>query len=169
MKSPAKSSFEAILVITVIIAFAIAPLASKAEETQKRGPVPFTEFDADGDGFVSEEEFNKTRSEHMAKMAEAGRPMKGAASAPAFADMDTDGDGMLDKDELRAGQKAQMKAMRGEGKGGSHGKMKRKHKGKGHAEDMKMPTFEDIDTDGDGSISREELAAHQASHHGEDR
>jgi hypothetical protein len=31
---------------------------------------------------------------------------------------------------------------------------------------MKMPTFADIDTSGDGCISPEEFAEHQASHHG---
>ena len=138
------------------------------------GPVPFADFDADGDGFISEQEFNETRAAHMAAMAAEGREMKGAASHPSFADLDTDGDGLLSEDELTAGQKAHMKTMRGENKGGCKGKGKGKHHDKmkhkkmkhEHGKEMEMPTFEDIDTDGDGSISPEEFAAHQASHHG---
>ena len=164
MRSPAKITFETILVIAVVIAFAAAPNAAQACEMQHHGPAPFADFDADGDGFVSEDEFNATRAEHMAKMAEADMPMKGAASAPAFADMDKDGDGMLSEEELGAGQKAHMKAMRGDGESGCHGKMKHRHKGMHKA--MKMPSFADLDTDGDGCISPEEFAAHQASHHG---
>ncbi len=178
MKTPAKSTFEIILVITIVIAFAAVPLLARAGEEPPRGPVPFAEFDADGDGFVSEEEFNTTRAAHMAAMAEAGRKLKGAATAPAFADLDGDGDGKLSEKELQAGHKAHMKAMHaehghgkaGHGKGKHHcrkcqKKMKQKKEMAGHAHG-KMPTFEDIDTDGDGSISPGEFAAHQAEHHG---
>ena len=38
----------------------------------------------------------------MAEMAEAGRPMKGAATAPAFSDLDTDGDGQGNNAEIDA-------------------------------------------------------------------
>ena len=72
MKTPAKTTFEIILVVTVVIAFAAAPLLARAEDAPRRGPVPFAEFDADQDGFVSEEEFDTTRAAHQAAMAEAG-------------------------------------------------------------------------------------------------
>jgi hypothetical protein len=174
MKTPSKTTFEIILVVTVVIAFAAAPLLARAADQPPHGPVPFAEFDADGNGFVSEAEFNATRAAHLAAMAEAGRPMKGAASAPSFADLDSDEDGQLSEDELTAGHRAHMRAMHGHGK---HGKgMHQRHGKMHHAKDkkvkaaapetMQMATFEDIDTDGDGSISREEFAAHHASHHG---
>ena len=182
MKSPSKTVFEIILVVTVVFAIAIAPKAAEAQPMKKHGPVPFAEFDKDGNGFVSEEEFNSTRAGHMAEMAAAGMPMKGAANAPAFADLDTDGDAQLNEDELVAGQKAHMKANRAAGMGKGMGKGKGKGKGKGRHQHMghdtgmaapeadakaeNMTTFEDIDTDGDGMISREEFAAHHASHHG---
>ena len=155
MKSPDKSAFETILVVAVTLAIILLPVAAKAESHRKHSPPPFSEFDQDGDGYVSEDEFNSTRAARMAAMAEAGRPMKGAATAPVFSDLDTDGDGRLSEAELIAGQQAHMKAMRAQHAGHEEGK------GKG----MKMPTFADLDTSGDGCISPEEFAEHQASHH----
>ena len=164
MKSPAKTAFETILIIGVLFALAVAPRLAGANPGQKHTPPPFAEFDTDGNGYVSEDEFNTTRAKHMAAMVEAGMPMKGAASAPAFSDLDTDKDMQLSEEELIAGKKAHMQSMRGHGRGAGCGK----HKGKKMAggKGRKMTTFEDIDTDADGSISREEFAAHQASHHG---
>jgi len=117
MKSPEKSAFETILIVAVVLAIVLLPMAVKAESEHKHSPPPFSEFDQDGDGFVSEEEFNSTRAARMAAMAEAGRPMRGAATAPAFSDLDTDGDGRLSEAELIAGQKAHRKAMREQHKG----------------------------------------------------
>jgi hypothetical protein len=150
MKSPDQAAFKAILIVTMIIAIAMLPFVAKAESHETHSPPPFSDFDSDGDGFVSEEEFTATRTARMAAMAEAGKPMKGAATAPAFSDLDTDGDGVLSEAELTAGQKAHMKAMR------------EQHQGQG----MKMPTFADLDLDGDGCINPEEFATHQAERHG---
>jgi Ca2+-binding EF-hand superfamily protein len=93
----------------------------------------------------------------MAAMAEAGKPMKGAATAPAFIEIDVDGDGMLSEAELTAAQQAHHKAMKEQ-----HGKGKGMHHGKG----MKMPTFQDLDLNGDGCIDADEFAKHQAEMHG---
>jgi len=65
---------------------------------------------------------------------------------------------MLSEAELIAGQKAHRQAMHmqhgsGEGKGM-------------HSKGMKMPTFGDLDLDGDGCINAEEFAKHQAERHG---
>ena len=141
MKSPDQAAFKTILIITVIIAIAMLPFVAKAESQQRHSPPAFSEFDTNGDGFISEEEFNTFRSARMAAMAEAGKPMKGAATAPSFGDLDTDGDGMLNEAELVAGQKAHKKA-------------------------MQMPTFGDLDLDGDGCINADEFARHQAERHG---
>jgi Ca2+-binding EF-hand superfamily protein len=85
--------------------------------------------------------------------------MKGLGIAPAFGDIDSDGDGKLTEAEFTAGQQAHRKAMReahaSKGYGPGHGM----HKG------MKMPTFEDLDLDGNGCISAEEFAKHQAEMH----
>ena len=141
MKSPDQSAFKAILIITMVIAIAMLPFVAKAESQHRHNPPAFSEIDANGDGFISEEEFTSFRAARMAAMAEAGKPMKGAATAPAFGDLDTDGDGMLNEAELVAGQKA-------------------------HKQAMQMPTFGDLDLDGDGCINADEFARHQAERHG---
>ncbi|MBT8048389.1 MAG: hypothetical protein HKN57_02960 [Xanthomonadales bacterium] len=163
MKSPDHAAFKAILVISMIIAIALLPAVAKADHHKPHGPPAFSEFDADGDGLVSEQELAEFRAARMAAMAEAGRPMKGAAIAPAFADLDTDGDGMLNEAELTAGQQAHRKAMQeahGKGMGGGKGMHH------GHGKGMAMPTFADLDLDGDGCINAEEFAKHQAERHG---
>ena len=154
MKSPDQAAFKAILIITVIIALALLPFVARAESHYRHSPPPFSAFDTDGDGFVSEEEFNATRAARHAKMAEEGRPMKGMASAPSFSDLDTDGDGKLSEAELVAGQKAHM------------AKMHQQHGGGGHHRGMKMPTFDDLDLNGDGCIDADEFADHQEKMHG---
>ena len=149
MKSPDQAAFKTILIITMIIAIVMLPFVAKAESQQRHSPPAFSDFDTNGDGFISEEEFNTFRAARMATMAEAGKPMKGAATAPAFSDLDTDGDGKLNEAELVAGQKAHKQAMH-------------EQRGKG----MKMPTFGDLDLDGDGCINADEFARHQAERHG---
>ena len=152
MKSPDQAAFKTIVIITMIIAVAMLPFVAKADSHMKHSPPAFSEFDANGDGAVSEEEFNTFRSARMEAMAAAGKPMKGAKNAPAFSDLDTDGDGVLSEEELAAGQKAHRQKMHG-----MH---------KGHGKGMKMPTFGDLDLDGDGCINAEEFAVHQAEMHG---
>ena len=153
MKSPAKTVFETILAISVLFAIAMLPLAARAECQMRHGPPAFSEFDADGDGFVSEQEFNAFRAARHEAMAKEGRPMKGMATAPAFGDIDTDGDGKLTEAELTAAHDAHMKTMReAHGDEGMH----HGHHGGG------MMRFEDIDLDGDGCISPEEFAEHHA-------
>lgn len=165
MKSPEKTVFETILVVALACALIAIPLVGKAESHMRHGPPPFSAFDADGDGFVSEDEFNATRNAHHEQMAKEGRPMKGMASAPAFSDIDADGDGKLTEAELTAAQQAHMKKMHeahgGMGMQGGNGEHHGMHHDKhgGH----EMSTFEDIDTDGDGCISPAEFDAHHAN------
>ena len=126
---------------------------AQAGQDSHGGPPPFSEFDLDGNGFVSEEEFNTVRGQHMAAKAAEGKQMKGAATAPAFADIDKDGDGQLGPEELSAAQKAHMAERHG------HGKNKGQGSGCGKGEGMKqnMPAFSDFDLDGNGVIVEDEF------------
>lgn len=157
MKSQARTSFEIILIATIIVAIVLLPQVVSAQGGQRQGPPAFSEIDADGDGYISAEEFAAHRAERQAAMSAAGKPMKGAAFAPAFDEIDTDGDGRLDQAELAAGQQAHRKAMRE-----AHGTMPGSMRG-----GMGMPAFSDLDSDGNGCIDAAEFAAHQAAarHH----
>ena len=151
--------------LIAMVASGIVSIGVQAGESSSKGPVPFDQFDTDGSGFVSEEEFNTTRGQRMAAKAAEGKQMRGASSAPAFVDIDVDGDGLLSPQELAAAQKAHMAQHRGMGKGQHKGE----HMGKGEGKGMgnapckgkgmknKMPTFSDFDLDGDGKIVETEF------------
>jgi len=156
MNNALKSVTQSILVSSAALALLLSPTLVEAAKNEGHQPPAFSEFDKDGDGAVSETEFNTTRAERHADMAKEGRPMKGMATAPSFADLDTDGDGSLNEAELVAGQKKHMQAMKKSGQ---------KHKGKGRQQ-YGMASFEDIDTNGDGCIDAGELAGHHGAHHG---
>lgn len=161
MKTPDQAAFKVILIISMIIAVTLLPVVAKAGADTPKGPPAFVEIDVDGDGFVSEEEFTTFRSARMAAMAQAGKPMKGAATAPAFSDIDTDGDGKLTEAELNAAHQAHRKSMHDQhGMGGGHGM------GMHHGMGMNMPTFADLDLNGDGCIDADEFAKHEAEMHG---
>lgn len=174
MKSTSKLTFEAILLIALVLAVVVAPLAAKACPGGHDPQAVFAEFDSDGDGTLSQAEFDSGRAARHAKMAGEGRDMKGMEMAPAFADFDAGEDGLLTSEEFMAGHKAHMQAMRAERHGsmhgndkhmshhgGGHGAMHGKHSGtKAHA------SFGDIDTNGDGCISEAELDAHHAEEGG---
>lgn len=114
------------------------------------GPPSFADFDANGDGAVSEQEFNEFRAQRMGSRAVEGRPMRNAGQGPAFSDFDTDGNGSISPDELAAMQGSRM---RGRGMGG--GQMAEIPGG--NNSQCIEPTLADMDTDKDGYISEEEL------------
>lgn len=127
--------------LTVIVG-SIVPIGAQAGEGAKNGPPPFSVFDMDGNGSISEAEFYSVREQRMAAAASEGKKLKCAADAPSFADLDTDGNGQLSPEELAAGQKAHREKCRAMGQGAGKGMGM-----KGH-----MPTFSDFDLDGDGVI-----------------
>ncbi|MCI2285336.1 EF-hand domain-containing protein [Colwellia sp. MSW7] len=55
----------------------VASFSTISAELPVSGPVPFANYDLDGNGSISEQEFTQVRSERMASKAAQGRPMKG--------------------------------------------------------------------------------------------
>lgn len=77
----------------------------------------FSDFDADRDGKVTQEEFENTQQKRMAEKAEAGRMLKNAANAPTFKDIDTNNDGSFDPIEFSEHQIKQRGVKQGMGMG----------------------------------------------------
>lgn len=65
----------------------------------------FADFDGNGDGVVTEAEFNQTRSARQASNVERGSMMRNAASAPSFQSFDRNADGQLTPDEFVPGNR----------------------------------------------------------------
>lgn len=137
--------------LIIAVASVISPLSAQSEELPARGPIPFSAFDQDGSGFITQDEFDTVRAQRVAEKAADGRPMRGAADAPSFSEFDKNADGQLSQDELAAGQQAQMEKRRRMGYGMSQGQ------GSGMNKGMNMPAFSDCDLNGDGKILEEEF------------
>lgn len=159
-----------------------------SEELPARGPLPFSAYDQNGDGFVSKEEFNAVRE----KLKAGGRPMRNALP---FEEIDLNQDGKLSAEEYSAHRSARMGNSPGMGAGrgaGMRGMMpsfsefdlnkdgkiteeeftdartaritKRLQEGYQMRGLANAPSFADIDTNHDGAISPDEFSAHQAVH-----
>ncbi len=101
--------------------FSIGTALILAGNVSARGPMSTANYDADGNGSVTEQEFNSAREQQQAQMKASGRMGTGMADAPSFADVDTDKDGLLSTQEVTAMQEKQQ-ASRGQGRGQGKGK-----------------------------------------------
>ena len=66
-----------------------------------RGPVPFNTFDADGDGYVNPQEFDRAHQERLRMRREEQRMYRNM-NPPGFAEVDADGDGRVSEQEMQA-------------------------------------------------------------------
>lgn len=64
----------------------------------------FSEYDLNGDGKITEKEFNEARSKRISERAQQGYQMRNLGSAPSFADIDANGDGTISVEEFAAHQ-----------------------------------------------------------------
>ena len=123
------------------------------------GPMPMFSFDTNGDGVISEDEFNQARDQRMAARAAQGRPMYRSDNAPAFRDIDSNGDGTVTQQEMMAFHQARMQQrpmpMPPRGYGYPGGMMARPG--------ANQPSFADMDANGDGCIDPTELNQFQQS------
>jgi hypothetical protein len=102
MKSRTFSLIAAVLTIAFVWS---APLSADETHKGKGMNMPtFADFDLDGDGKMTADEFYKARSERIAKRAKEGRKMKGLANAPSFEDIDTNNDDSISPEEFKAHQ-----------------------------------------------------------------
>ncbi|MCP4272288.1 MAG: hypothetical protein GY781_10030 [Gammaproteobacteria bacterium] len=135
----------------IILSMFALPLYAQSDEISMRGPVPFSTYDINSNGLVSEEEFNTIRGKRIAARAAEGKQMRGIANAPSFSEFDKDSDGQLTQEELVTGQKAQREKRRGMNMGQG------KKMGKQMRAAQNMPNYSDFDLNGDGKILEKEF------------
>lgn len=90
-----------------------------------QGPMSsLSSFDADGNGSITEQEFNTAREKMNAQMKASGRLGSGMANSPSFASVDVNKDGQVSAEEFKAMQDKQQ-AGRGQGRGMGKGQNKK--------------------------------------------
>lgn len=78
----------------------------------------FNDFDINGDGKITQSEFENTQQARQAKQAESGKMMRNVGNAPAFGDIDTNKDGIINAEEFKVHQQTRMQERpRGTGPG----------------------------------------------------
>ena len=111
----------------------------------------FNDFDANGDGVITQAEFENTQQARMTKQAESGKMMRNAANAPAFGDIDANADGNIDATEFRNHQLNRMQQRpAGQGMNNAQNTVQNKVQGR------MMSSFNDFDANGDGAITQTE-------------
>ena len=97
--------------------FVVALIATGALAMGQGNMMPsYSDFDTDGNGKVTQKEFQNTQQKRMTQRADEGRMMRNAGNAPVFSDIDTNGDGNIDKNEFQTHQ-ANNSSKRGQGSG----------------------------------------------------
>jgi Ca2+-binding EF-hand superfamily protein len=69
---------------------------------------PFSSFDANSDGFISEDELAQGRAERIKERSQQGYRMRNLADAPSFDAIDQNNDGQLDRQEFATAQRQHM-------------------------------------------------------------
>ena len=89
----------------ILCAISTMPTLSADPASSTRGPVRFESYDADRNGNVSPDEFDRMRSERIRSRSMEHRQLRNMANAPAFADIDQNNDGNLNREEVQARQR----------------------------------------------------------------
>jgi len=97
-------------------------LVSSALMAKMGGNMPsFSDFDTNGNGKVTQQEFEHTQQERMTARANEGKMMRNAGNAPAFSDVDTNRDGTINASEFQQHQQTHMQQNSGQGNGMGRG------------------------------------------------
>jgi Ca2+-binding EF-hand superfamily protein len=120
-------------------------------ELSATGPIPFENFDSNGDNMINPQEYVETHNQRKKLREQAGMPNKRKAT-PSFTDFDQDGNNLISRQELESGRQAM-------GRGGQ-GMASGKGMGRGH----QMPKFSEFDLNGDGVLLKEEFYDARAKH-----
>jgi len=138
------SGLLGVAALAIMTGSEIAMADGDAPSVPLQGPIPFEVFDLDGNGAISQQEFDQVRARRAEAREKAGLPS--SRQSRSFTGIDSDGDGEIDPEELQAAHSA---AGAGPGQGSG---MQRGRGGGGSP-----PAFSDFDLNGDGAIDEQEF------------
>ncbi|WP_294960561.1 hypothetical protein [Sulfurimonas sp.] len=95
---------KSLLIVTLMVTGALAV-----------GMPSYSNFDSDGNGKITQKEFNLAQQKRMQEQANSGKMMRNANNAPQFSDIDTNNNGNIDKQEFQTHQ-ANSRSKRGQGR-----------------------------------------------------
>ncbi len=147
-----------IIPLFLVPLLSVTSISSISAELPMRGPIPFANYDLDGNGLISEQEFVDVRKARRQRKAIQGLAMKRGDKAPLFATFDLNLDGQLTPEELSTGQQAQMQNRRGKALSANF-----KSSNAGMKQGLHMPKFAKFDLNGDGVILEQEFNAARAA------
>jgi len=93
--------------LATLLVLAVTPVPAADPAIPARGPLPFSGVDADGNGQVSQEEFNRAHTERLQQRSQSENQYRYMGNAPAFGDVDRNADGGLSREEFQAHQQQQ--------------------------------------------------------------
>ncbi len=127
-----------------------------AKNVSPGGSISYASFDADGNGTISEKEFNTAREHQLVELKKSGRLGQGMNSSPSFADVDADKDGLISATELTTmQQRQQVNAGKGNRRGAGNGQGNR-NMSRNASFGGSIP-YASFDADGNGTISEKEF------------
>jgi Ca2+-binding EF-hand superfamily protein len=141
-----------VAVFGVMMGVGIGRAGGDAAPLPLRGPIPFEWFDLDGNGAISEVEFERVHDRRDEAREKAGLPP--TRRRHSFGDVDGDGDGQITSEELRS--------VHGAG-GAGRGRGRGMGRGPGMGRGVDPPVFSEFDSNGDGAIDEPEFAEGRAA------
>ena len=93
--------------LATVLALASNPVPAADTDLPARGPMPFSSFDANGDGQISQEEFNRTHTERIQQRTQSTNQYRYMGNAPPFGALDRNADGALSPEEFQLHQQRQ--------------------------------------------------------------
>jgi hypothetical protein len=137
-----------------LLAGSMAALALESGALPARGPIPFSALDTDGNGVITQQEFNQVHAQRLQTRTEQGWPMRNCNHSPDFASFDQNRDGLLNENELASGRQARRQD------GGCNSRMGRGRyggPGSGMRQGRHRPGFAEFDLNRDGAMVEEEF------------
>ena len=132
--------------MVLVMGGGIAMAESGAPSMPLQGPIPFEVFDLDGNGSISQQEFDQVRARRAEAREKAGLPS--TSGSRSFGSLDGDADGEVTLEEFQAAHVAA-------GAGASQGPGRRGGRGRGMG--GSPPAFSEFDLNGDGAVDEQEF------------